>query len=62
MTVTLSLTSDLLHALDTALERTKRSSTTVKVDRQALAAILIDHGRMVRALGQAVGEPGSDLI
>lgn len=39
----LQTTDTQLHALDTALDAVRESSTTVKVDKSALRALLADH-------------------
>lgn len=39
----LQTTDTQLHALDTALDAVRESSTTVKVDKAALRALLDDH-------------------
>ncbi len=45
-----SMTADQEHALYEALGRTRRNSTAVRVDKAALEALLIDHGRVLAAL------------
>lgn len=46
-----TITSEQFDALHTALDaRTRRNSTTVKVDRAALVALLRDHGAMLVVL------------
>lgn len=42
----LALTDEQYHELHVRLERTRRTSTTVAVDRQALTVLLSDHGRL----------------
>lgn len=42
----LTLTDEEFHELHTRLERTRRTSATVSVDRQALTRLLADHGRL----------------
>jgi len=46
--ITLEMTHCQLHSLTTDLEKVKSSSTTVKVDKAALQALILDHGRLVR--------------
>lgn len=43
-------TQEQFEGLHEALERCRRTSTTVKVDRAALVALLIDHGQLWAAL------------
>lgn len=42
----LELTDDEFHGLHVRLEKTRRTSSTVAVDRQALTRLLADHGRL----------------
>lgn len=42
----LELTDAQFHDLHVKLDRTRRSSTTVTVDRLALAALLSDHAKL----------------
>jgi hypothetical protein len=46
----IELTDEEFHALHMRLDRTRRNSTTVTVDRQALARLLADHSRLYAAL------------
>lgn len=49
----LKLSLDQLDALYIALDRTRSTSSTVKVDRAALVAILMDHSMLVRLAERA---------
>lgn len=42
----LELSDEEFHELHTRLERTRRTSATVGVDRRALARLLADHSRL----------------
>lgn len=44
---TLECTHDQLHAIYTALDKVRKGSTTVKVDRAALAALLRDQVKLI---------------
>ena len=46
--VKLTLSIDDHDQLHRVLEGTRSTTTTVKVDRQALANLLIDHGRLLK--------------
>lgn len=39
-------TQDQFEKIHQQLEQTRRTSSTVKVDRAALAALLLDHGQL----------------
>lgn len=39
-------TQEQFEKIHEQLDQTRRTSTTVKVDRAALAALLIDHGQL----------------
>jgi hypothetical protein len=43
----LECTSDQLHDIHVAADKVRKNSKTVKVDRAALTALLIDHQRLV---------------
>lgn len=45
----LQTTTDQFHGLHASLEKTRRTSETVKVSREALTKLLIDHSRLLRA-------------
>lgn len=47
MKVQLTCTLDQYHHLGVAANGTKRGAKTVKVDRQALMNLIIDHGRVL---------------
>lgn len=48
----LELTDEEFHALHVRLDRTRRTSATVSVDRQALTRLLADHSRLYAALDE----------
>lgn len=57
----LTLTQAAFEALHERLDRVRRTSSTVTVDRQALAELLLDHGRVLKRLaevGERVSWPG----
>lgn len=45
-------TDEELDALHQALDRTRTTSATLKVDRQALANLLLDHAAYARKLSE----------
>jgi hypothetical protein len=51
----LQTTDAQLHALDVALDTTRESSRTVKVDKAALRALLADHFALNKAVQQKHG-------
>lgn len=48
----IELTDDEFQELHVRLDRTRRTSTTVSVDRQALTRLLADHSRLYAALDE----------
>lgn len=48
----LALTDAQFHELHVKLDKTRRSSTTVTVDRRALAALLSDHAKLYAHIDQ----------
>lgn len=44
--MTFHLTQEQFEQLHRDLDKTRKSSSTVKIDRAALAALLIDHGQL----------------
>lgn len=48
-------TDDEYHALHRDLDRTRQTSETVRVGREALGHLLIDHGRLLARLEREVG-------
>lgn len=48
----IELTDDEFHELHVRLDRTRRTSATVSVDRQALTRLLADHGRLYASLDE----------
>jgi hypothetical protein len=51
--VQLACSDDQLDSLHLAIEHSRASSETVRVNREALANLLLDHGRIAKALGEA---------
>lgn len=51
----LATTDAQLHALDTALDAVRESSTAVKVDKQALKNLLADHFALNKAVREKHG-------
>lgn len=54
---TLKTTADQLHDLLTAYGKVQRTSTTVKVDKDALINLLMDHHKMFGLCKDRVKEP-----
>jgi hypothetical protein len=50
MKLKLTCTQRQFDDLHQAIDKVKRTSTTVKVDKQALINLLIDHGKLVAKL------------
>jgi len=48
----LHLTQEQFEAMHEALERTRSSAKVVRVDREALRAILMDHATMTKETGR----------
>ena len=50
MRIDLKLPQDQFEQIHRDLDKTRRTSKTVTVDREALTALLIDHGQLHAAL------------
>jgi len=59
---TLKTTADQLHALLAAHDKVQRTSTTVKVDKQALINVLMDHHKMFGLCKDRVKEPAPTYV
>jgi hypothetical protein len=57
MSDTLHTTTSQLESLLAAHDKTQRTSTTVKVDKQALINVLMDHHKMFSLCKDRVKEP-----
>jgi len=54
--MTLATTNTQLHELETALDGTRAGSTTVRVDKEALRALIADHYALNLAVARKCGE------
>lgn len=53
----LSCPQEAFEGIHDALDRTKRTSSTVKVDRAALQALLIDHAKLLQQVDHTEAQP-----
>jgi hypothetical protein len=53
--VLLECSHDAFDELHAAVDHTRKGSATVKVDKDALAALLRDHGKLIRLHSPEIG-------
>lgn len=56
----LELTNDGLHGIAMALDKVRSTSRTVTVDKDALGALLRDHGRLLALLAGDYADPSEN--